>query len=103
MGEWARPGDSRRLCSISPDSHSSPLAAGLTLDSFAVSLSTRVQTGLVAVLLLLGLACALGAWWRWARVEQALGRSEPLPAPHLAAMVAPLLRAVSMVLLVVAP
>lgn len=42
-----------------------------------------VQEALAALLVLLGLACAVVSWVRWARAEQAMRNDAPLPASRL--------------------
>jgi putative membrane protein len=56
------------------------LAAGVAVDAFDLALSDRIQRGLAALLVLLGLVCAIASWVRWAKAERAMRRQEPLPA-----------------------
>ena len=70
------------------------LAAGVAVDVLDLDLSTTLQRALAALLLLLGLVCAVTAWVRWARTERAMRRHQSVPAPLAAG-------AVSMGLLVI--
>ena len=76
------------------------LAAGIALDAFDVGLPDDTQTLLTVALVVLGLVCAVAAWYRWARAERALRRGEPLPAPVLTAVLALGVAAVALVVLV---
>lgn len=64
------------------------LAAGIAMDSFDVSIPARTQEVLAAVLVMMGLLCAVASSVRWARAERAMRRNEPLPAPNLTAALA---------------
>ncbi|MGH3519815.1 MAG: YidH family protein [Haloechinothrix sp.] len=64
------------------------LAGGVALDAFNLSLPPGVQQILAAALVVLGLACALASWIRWARAERAMRRAEPLPASRFSAVLA---------------
>jgi putative membrane protein len=55
------------------------LAAGVALEALPLSVPGPLQRALAAVFVLLGLACAVSAWLRWARAERAMRRDEPLP------------------------
>jgi putative membrane protein len=56
------------------------LAAGVAVDAFDLDLADRTQRGLAALLVVLGLLCAVASWVRWAMAERAMRRGEPLPA-----------------------
>ena len=56
------------------------VAGGVALDAFPVSASERLQTWLAALLVLLGMACAIASWFRWARAERAIRTHQPLPS-----------------------
>ncbi len=76
------------------------LAAGVAFDAFDLGLSASAQ-GLLSVSLVgLGLVCSVAAWFRWARAARALRLREPLPALHLAAVLAAGVVAVALVVLV---
>lgn len=62
------------------------LAGGVALDAIDLSMSSRLQGGLAALLVALALVCALTAWIRWARAEQAMRHRAPLPASRLSAL-----------------
>ena len=64
------------------------LAAGVALDSLAVGLTASTQVLLTVGLVALGLVVAAASWFRWARAERALRTHGPLPALHLAAVLA---------------
>ena len=76
------------------------LAAGVALDVFDVGLGGDTQTLVTVALVVLGLVCAVAAWFRWARAERALRRGEPLPAPFLTAVLAVGVATVALVVLV---
>jgi len=59
------------------------LAAGVAVDTVRLSIPSWLQGLTAAVLTLIGLACALGAWLRWARAERAIRRRQPLTGPGL--------------------
>ena len=56
------------------------LAAGVAVDAFDLAMPVRTQRGLAALLVILGLLCAVVSWVRWAKAERAMRRQEPLPA-----------------------
>jgi putative membrane protein len=57
------------------------LAGAVVLDAIEPgSMSDRLRSVLTVVLLVLGLSCAVMSWLRWARVERAMRRGEPLPS-----------------------
>lgn len=62
------------------------IAGGVALDAFDVSLHADLQRWLSLVLLALGFLCAVASWWRWARAERAMRRSQPLPSSPFAAV-----------------
>lgn len=62
------------------------LAAGVALDAVDLSLADRTQRALAAALVTLGLFSAVASWFRWARAERAMRRSDPLPAFGLGAV-----------------
>jgi putative membrane protein len=70
------------------------LAAGVAVDVVDLDLSDVAQRTLAALLLLLGLVCAVTAWVRWARTERSMRLHQSIPAPASAG-------AVSMGLLVI--
>ena len=76
------------------------LAAGVALDVFDIGLRGNAQTLLTVALVVLGLVCAVAAWFRWARAERALRRGEALPAPSLTAVLALGVAGVALVVLV---
>lgn len=56
------------------------LAAAVAVDVVDLDVDAAVQRGLSALLVLLGLGCAVIAWWRWALSERAIRRRQPLPS-----------------------
>ncbi len=64
------------------------LAAGVALDQIDLDMADGVQVGLAAGLVLLGVVCAVAAWWRWAGAERAIRHQEPLPPPWLGLVLA---------------
>jgi putative membrane protein len=62
------------------------LAGGVALDAINLSIPEDLKKALAALLVALGLVCALLSWLRWARAEQAMRRHEPLPASTLSAL-----------------
>jgi putative membrane protein len=76
------------------------LAAGVAFDALDAAPSARVETWVTVLLVALGLVCAVGAWFRWARAERALRLEEPLPALHLAGVLAGGIAVVALILLV---
>lgn len=55
------------------------LAAGVAVDVFVDDLDDGLRIGLAVGLTLLGMACSLGAYLRWASSERALRQRLPLP------------------------
>ena len=76
------------------------LAAGVATDAFDVGLRGAAKGLLTVSLVVLGLVCAVAAWFRWARAERALRRGDPLPSLPLAAVLAAGVVGVALVLLV---
>ena len=64
------------------------LAAGVALAALRTPLSPPIRRIVVLLLLLLACATSIHSWFAWARAERCLRRSQPLPAPALAAPVA---------------
>jgi putative membrane protein len=63
------------------------LAGGIALDAIHLpAFSSTVREALAALLVTLGLVCALVSWVRWARAERAMRRTEPLPSSPLGAI-----------------
>lgn len=62
------------------------LAGGVALDAIPLPITKWLQEGLAVLLVVLALVCALTSWIRWARAEQAMRRSAPLPASRLSAL-----------------
>jgi putative membrane protein len=58
------------------------LAAGVAIDAVPLEIPDWEQRALASVLLLLGIACTVAAWTRWAQAERAMRRGDPLPAPR---------------------
>lgn len=59
------------------------LAAGVAVHSFDLPLADPVQTGVAALLVVLGMVGSVAAWVRWARSERAMRRREPLPSSSI--------------------
>jgi putative membrane protein len=76
------------------------LAGGVAIDAIHLSLPQRLRDLLAALLVALGLICALASWIRWARAEQAMRRGEPLPASSLLAVLTGAVVAVAIAVLV---
>jgi putative membrane protein len=64
------------------------LALGVALEGLGVPAADGPRLGLVTILIVLGILASAGGFLRWARVEQALRQSRPLPAPTLASVMA---------------
>jgi putative membrane protein len=62
------------------------LAGGVALDAINLSIPGDLKKALAALLVALGLVCALLSWLRWAHAEQAMRRHEPLPSSTLSAL-----------------
>ncbi|UPK74601.1 DUF202 domain-containing protein [Nocardioidaceae bacterium SCSIO 66511] len=61
------------------------LAGGAAVDALDLPMSDGLQLVLAALLVLLGLLCAVASWVRWARAERAMRTGSPLPSMGLAA------------------
>lgn len=61
------------------------LAGGAAVDALDLPMGAWLQTTLAAILVLLGLLCAIASWVRWSRAERAMRTGEPLPSMGLAA------------------
>lgn len=55
------------------------LAGGVALDALDVGLPRSLGRSLSALLVVLGLYCAILAWLRWARAERAIRQGTALP------------------------
>lgn len=75
------------------------LAAGVALDQIDLAFDDRLETGLAAALVVLGIVCSAASWWRWARAERAIRRQEPLPASTLGLLLAVCAIAIGLVVL----
>jgi putative membrane protein len=64
------------------------LAAGVALEAVPLEIAGWLQASLAGLFIVLGVACAVAAWVRWARAERALRNDEPLPASHFALVLA---------------
>ncbi len=61
------------------------LAGGIALEALAVpGIRPGLRTTAAAVVILMSMAISLGALVRWVRIERAMRRSAPLPAPAIA-------------------
>jgi putative membrane protein len=78
------------------------LAAGVAVDVVDLELGDDLQRVLAALLLLLGLLCAVTAWVRWARTERSMRRHQAIPAPLSAGAVSMGLLVIGALLLVIA-
>jgi len=76
------------------------LAGGVALDAVPLAISDGLQRGLAAVFVVLGLACAVSAWMRWARAERAMRRNEPLPSSRFGVVLAAVVVVAGVALLV---
>lgn len=63
------------------------LAAGVALDIVDLSVGARAQHAMAILLVVLGLACAVLAWARWALSERAMRRGAALPSFGFSAIV----------------
>ena len=77
------------------------LAGGVALDAINLSIPGDLKKALAALLVALGLVCALLSWLRWARAEQAMRRQEPLPSSTLSALLAAAVVVAAVAILVV--
>ena len=64
------------------------LAAGVALDAVPLDIAGWLQLSLAGLFVVLGVACAVAAWGRWARAERALRHGRPLPATHFGLVLA---------------
>lgn len=64
------------------------MAAGVALEALEVPAESGPRIALVVGLTVLGGACSIAAYVRWARSERALRLSKPLPPPTLAPLLA---------------
>lgn len=76
------------------------IAAGVALDAFDVGMDDWLQQALAAVLVGLGLGCAVAAFARWASAERAMRRRDPLPAQAFSIVVTAVLVLLAVILLV---
>jgi putative membrane protein len=76
------------------------IAGGVALDVIALSMPEVLQKALAALLVVLGLLCAVAAWVRWALAERAMRRGEPLPASRVTVVLAALVAAVAVAIVV---
>ena len=58
-------------------------SVGVGLESFALNLQAGFRLAASVILILGGVACALQAWFGWARSEAALREHRPLPPAPL--------------------
>jgi putative membrane protein len=77
------------------------IAAGVSVEVFLDPRSDPVRRIVAVALLLLGVACSVGAFVRWARNEKALRDRQPLPGTGIALTLAYALAALGAVLCVV--
>lgn len=59
------------------------IAGAVAIEGFNLDLSEGTRTVLVVLLIVIGVAVALGAGARWLRVERAMRQERPLPFPVL--------------------
>lgn len=76
------------------------VSAGIVLDVVDLPLAEAEERFIALSLVMLGLACALSSWARWARAERALRRQEPLPSSSLGVFLAVGVVVICVVLLV---
>ncbi|GIJ61975.1 hypothetical protein Vau01_094910 [Virgisporangium aurantiacum] len=74
------------------------IAAGVSVDVFLDDLTSVLRKAVAVLLLVLGVACSIGAFVRWARNERALRDRQPLPGTGLGLTLAYALAAVGIVL-----
>ena len=77
------------------------LAGGIALDALDLPIEDVLQRGLAALLVALGLVCAVVSWFRWARAEQAIRRREPLPGSRFSGLLMALVTVAAVVILLV--
>lgn len=56
------------------------LSVGVGLEAFGLSLHPGLRLAASLVLIVMGIASPLYAWWGWMRVETALRENRPLPS-----------------------
>lgn len=59
------------------------IASGVALEALGLELHPGLRLAASLLLLVLGLALPVVAWWHWGRVEKAMRTGMSLPAPHL--------------------
>lgn len=77
------------------------IAGGVVLDAITLSMPAALQLAMSAVLVALGVLCAIASWFRWAMAERAMRRGEPLPSTRLAALLACVLAVTALTIMVV--
>lgn len=77
------------------------IAAGVSVDVFLDDLTSALRKSVAVLLLLLGVACSVGAFVRWARNERALRDHRPLPGSGVALTLGYALAALGIVLCLV--
>lgn len=75
------------------------IAGGVALAALDLPLQPGLKLAAALVLVVSGILAPLQAWFGWARVEQAIRRSEPLPGSRLAAPLAGAVAVVGILLL----
>lgn len=60
------------------------IAGGVALEAMALPLQPGLRLAASLILMTVGAALPLLAWWEWGAVERALRRGEPLPSSRLA-------------------
>lgn len=77
------------------------LAGGVALQAFPVALHAETRRWLSVFFILLALMTAAAGWWRWARIERAVRREQPLPGSALSVVLTAAVVIAAIVLLVV--
>lgn len=77
------------------------IAGGVALDAVRFPMPAVAQQGLAALLVALGLLCAVASWVRWAQAERAMRHDQPLPTSRLGAVLAAAVGVAAVVFLVV--
>ncbi|MCC2321667.1 YidH family protein [Cellulomonas xiejunii] len=57
------------------------LAGGVALEALDLPVERGLRLSAAVLLIALGALAPAVAWWGWSRVERAMRRSDPLPAP----------------------
>ena len=57
------------------------LAGGVALEALHLPIESGLRLAAAVLLILLGGAAPVVAWWGWGRTERAMRRGDPLPAP----------------------